>query len=104
MVRHIVLFRFRDDISSERVTEIMEGFGGLESEIPEIRDYSWGFNNSPEGLSHGLNAGFVMTFDSVEDRDRYLEHPEHRRYADTKARPNLASEGGVLVFDYASSK
>jgi len=100
MVRHIVLFQFRDDISNERVSEIMEGFGELKAEIPGIQDYSWGFNNSPEGLNRGLNAGFVMTFNAAEDRDRYLEHPAHRRYADTQARPNLSAEGGVLVFDY----
>lgn len=105
MIQHIVLFRFRDEIDERQIAEVMEGFGKLRETLPEIASFSWGFNNSPEGLNRGHQAGFVMGFQTDEDRARYLEHPEHKNYAGNVALPLLVGGvDGVLVFDYAGEK
>jgi hypothetical protein len=83
VLRHVVLFSFKDDASAEQVQSIVSGFGALPAAIPDIVAYEWGTNVSPEGLNDGFTHCFTLTFASAEDRDTYLTHPEHQRFVGT---------------------
>lgn len=95
-LRHVVLFGFREDASSEDVKKVEEAFSALPSKIPQIIGYEWGINNSPEGLNDGLTHCFLVTFKSEEDRAIYLPHPAHQDFVKV-LQPHLEK---AVVVDY----
>ena len=96
LLRHVVLFSFKNDASYDDVDAIVTGFAALPSSIPGITAYEWGTNVSLEGLNDGFTHCFTLTFASAEDRDAYIVHPAHRRFVEM-LKPSLAKS---LVLDY----
>lgn len=95
-LRHVVLFRFKDDASPEQIRAVEEAFVALPSKIPGIKGLEWGTNVSPEGLAQGYTHCFFLTFASEADRDAYLPHPAHKEFG-AILHPILDK---VLVVDY----
>lgn len=100
LLRHVVLFQFKDEVTKEQAQEVADEFAKLPKKIPEIADFEWGTDVSVENLSLGLTHGFLVTFRSEKDRDAYLPHPEHQKFVDL-VKPRLAK---AVVFDYWSKK
>lgn len=96
VLRHVVLFKFKEEATPENIKEIENAFSALPSKIPQIIDYEWGTNNSPEGLDKGLTHCFFLSFKSEEDRAIYLPHPDHKAFVQV-LRPHLED---VVVIDY----
>lgn len=96
VLRHVVLFKFRPETPAETLRIIEEAFNALPVEIPEIRGYEWGINNSPEGADKGFTHCYLLTFFSEEDREVYLPHPKHKAFGAVIS-PWLED---VLVVDY----
>jgi len=96
VLRHVVLFSFKESATESEITKVQEAFSALPSKIPQIQGYEWGLNNSPEGLDKGLTHCFLLTFKSEEDRAIYLPHPEHKAFGAILG-PHLED---VLVVDY----
>jgi hypothetical protein len=96
LLRHAVFFKFKESASQADVREVEEAFGALPEQIPEIYEYEWGTNNSPEGLNKGFTHAFFVSFLSEADRDVYLPHPAHRAFVDI-LQPHLED---VFVVDY----
>ncbi|MEO0340268.1 MAG: Dabb family protein [Bacteroidota bacterium] len=95
-LRHVVLFKFKEGTAEADIKKVEEAFSALPAKIPQIRDYEWGTNNSPEGLDKGFTHCFFLTFDSEEDRAIYLPHPDHKAFGDVLG-PHLDD---VTVVDY----
>ena len=96
MLRHVVVFKFKDDASPEDVKKVEDAFRALPSKIKEIKGFEWGTNNSPENLAQGFTHCFFLSFKSEEDRAAYLPHPAHKAFGDV-LKPYLDK---VLVIDY----
>ncbi len=96
VLRHVVLFKFTEETSASKLTEIETAFSQLPSKIKEIQDYEWGLNNSPEGLEKGFTHCFFVTFKTEEARSVYLPHPDHKAFVEL-ASPHIED---VLVVDY----
>ena len=97
-MRHVVLFKFKDGASAEQVKAIEEKFRGLKSRIPQIQDFEWGTNVSPENIAQGFTHCFFVTFKDAAARDAYLPHPAHKEFV-AAVGPVLDK---VLVVDYVS--
>lgn len=82
LLRHVVMFGFKDGTSQAEVDEIVRRFAELQNLVPGIEAFEWGDNNSPEGLNNGLSHCFLLTFGSTDARDAYLPHPDHTAFAD----------------------
>jgi hypothetical protein len=95
-LRHVVLFKFKKEATQKAIKNIENAFIALPSKIEAIKDFEWGLNNSPEGLSKGLTHCFFVTFNSEEDRTAYLPHPAHKAFV-ALLDPHLDD---VLVLDY----
>lgn len=95
-IQHMVLFRIKPEVTTEKITELFTLLAKLQQLIPGITYFAGGPYSSPEGLNQGYTHGFVMTFESVDARDTYLPHPEHER---VKALL-LACINSALVFDF----
>lgn len=82
LLRHVVLFKFKDTSAASDVKKVEEAFAGLAKKISLIKRFEWGKNNSPENLNQGLTHCFLVTFSSEKDRDAYLVHPEHKAFVE----------------------
>ncbi|SDM97922.1 Dabb family protein [Kriegella aquimaris] len=100
LLRHVVLFKFKEGTAPEKIKEIEDAFAALPSKIPQIISYEWGLNNSPEGLNKGLTHCFFLTFKSEEDRAIYLPHPDHKAFGALLS----GHLDDVTVVDYWASK
>lgn len=98
VMRHVVLFKFKDGASAEQVRGIEEKFKGLKARIPQILGFEWGTNVSPENHAQGFTHCFVLTFRDAAARDAYLPHPAHKEFG-SQLGPFLDK---VLVVDYVS--
>jgi len=96
VLRHVVLFKFKEGTSVEQVREIETGFCALPSKIDAIHDFEWGTDVGTQNLSQGFTHCFIVTFLSEADRDKYLPHPAHKEFA-TMLGQHLDK---VLVVDY----
>ena len=96
LLRHVVLFKFKDDTSDEQVRQIERAFCALPGKIPTIHDFEWGTDVSVENLQQGFTHCFVVTFRSRADRAKYLPHPAHKMFGELLG-PHLDK---VLVIDY----
>jgi len=100
LLRHVVMFKFKDDSKAEDVKKVEDAFKALPGKLPIIKDFEWGKNNSPENLNQGLTHCFLVTFSSDKDRDTYLTHPDHQAFVEI-LKPHLDK---VTVIDYWASK
>ena len=82
-LRHVVLFSFKDEASTDAVDKVVADFGKLPGQIPGIVSYEWGTNVSPEGLNDGFTHCFTLTFGSAQARDAYLVHQAHQDFVAT---------------------
>jgi hypothetical protein len=98
--RHVVLFKFHDNTSKEKVGSIVEAFRALCTELPFVKDFEWGQNSSPENLNEGYTHCFIVTFADEKGRDAYLPHPAHQAFCRTHLDPNLEK---VCVVDFTSN-
>ena len=96
MLKHVVLFKFKEATTPEKIKEVEQAFASLPAKIDVIKCFEWGTNVSVENRSEGFTHCFVVTFSSEADRDIYLNHPMHKEFG--------KSLGGcldkVLVVDY----
>ena len=98
LLRHVVLFRWKDGTPAAASRAIEEGFRALPGKIAEIADFEWGTDVSPEGLSQGFTHCFLVTFRDAKARDAYLPHPAHKEFV-ALLEPSLEK---ALVVDYVA--
>jgi hypothetical protein len=96
VLRHIVLYKFKDDLKPADVQEVVDAFAALPKKIEGIVAFEHGTNVSPEGKSEGLTHAFVVGFRDEKARDAYLVHPAHQEYV--KLVRDRREK--VVVFDY----
>ena len=96
LLRHVVMFGWKEGTDSVEIKKIIEAFKKLPSQITQIKAFEWGTNNSPEKLNQGLTHCFFVSFASEKDRDTYLVHPAHKAFVDIlKPAPDK-----ITVLDY----
>ena len=79
VLRHVVSFQFKDEVSAENKAQAIQIFVDLKDKIPEIIKFEGGQNINGKGQSRGLTHCFVLTFESEAARDIYLPHPDHMK-------------------------
>ncbi len=100
VLRHVVLFKFKEGTTKEQVKAIEAAFGALPSKIDTIRDFEWGTDVSPEGKSKGFTHCFFVTFADEKGRDVYLPHAAHKDFVKLVG-PQVED---VCVVDYWTQK
>ena len=96
--RHIVLFKFKADAPAAEIEKVEKAFAALKAKIDLIQDYEWGTNVSPEGKADGFNHCFFVTFKNKADLEKYLPHPEHKKFG--ASLKGLIDK--VMVVDYVA--
>ncbi|MBS1182708.1 MAG: Stress responsive alpha-beta barrel domain protein [Proteobacteria bacterium] len=99
MILHCVFLKMPAAATSADVLKLYGAVAALKPLVAGMLDFKAGPNVSPEGLGHGFQHGFIVTFTDATARDAYLVHPEHVKVGD---RIVAATEGGlegILVYD-----
>jgi hypothetical protein len=100
VLRHVVLFKFKDTSTPEQVRQVEQAFAALPERIDAIQDLEWGTNVSPENHAQGYTHCFLVTFRNEADRDAYLPHPAHKEFG-SMVGPHIDK---VLVVDFLGAK
>lgn len=96
ILRHVVLFKFKEDVTAAQIDEVAFEFAKLPSKIEAIVEFEWGTDVSVEGKSKGFTHAFVVGFRDAAGRDEYLPHEAHQDFVKLVG-PRLDD---VLVFDF----
>jgi heme-degrading monooxygenase HmoA len=96
VLRHVVMYKFKDDQTPAQVKEVIDAFAGLPKKVDTIIGFEHGTNVSKEGKSEGFTHVFVVTFKNEADLAAYLVHPAHDAYV--KVVRDRREK--VIVFDY----
>ena len=88
MIRHIVMWKFKEFAQGRTKKENLELVKGMLEELPSkidfIRSMEVNFNvNDKAGM---FDAVLISEFDTLEDVKRYRVHPEHMAISDYVAR------------------
>lgn len=75
MFRHVVFFKFRDDVREEAIEKASEMISGLKDQIDLIRSMELGRDTLQRPISYDLSL--TLTFDNVDDYLAYDAHPMH---------------------------
>ena len=112
---HIVLFKYKDDLSDEQKQIIKKKFMSLKKAskrngVPYIASIITGSQNSLEQLSKGYEQAFIVTFRSEGDRNYYVGTPAvadpqyydplHQEFKNFVEPYLNDGANGVLVFDF----
>ena len=100
MIRHVVLCRFRSDVSAAEIAEIFAALKALQGKISGILAIAAGRDNSPEGLQKGFTHAFSVDFIDAAARDAYLPHPEHQKVGAMIVAAAEGGIGGLAVVDW----
>ncbi|XP_024358821.1 stress-response A/B barrel domain-containing protein HS1 [Physcomitrium patens] len=96
VVKHILLLKFKDSISPDEQTALIQKYAALPNSISAMKGFEWGTDISVENMHQGFTHAFISTFDSPQGRDEYLVHPVH----DSFAKELLGAVDNALVFDF----
>ena len=96
VLRHVVMYKFQDDVTPTQLKEVIDAFAGLPKKVDTIIGFEHGTNVSKEGKSEGFTHVFVVTFNNEAGLAADLVHPAHE--ADVKVARDRREK--VIVFDY----
>jgi hypothetical protein len=99
MIRHIVLIRFRPDVSEDTISGLFSELREIEKKVSGIRDITSGRSESPEKIERGYMHGFVVDFDDWDALERYQTHPDHKALGGKLVANAIGGIDGILVLD-----
>ena len=82
VLRHVVTFQFKEEITPARRDQAIKDFLALKDEIPEIKSFEGGKDISVEGLNKEFTHCFILSFENEAARDIYIPHPAHKKLAE----------------------
>ena len=85
MIRHIAMFRFADDATPEQRQAAADGLRSLPDLVPSIRGFEVAVSLGIE--PNGADLCVAALFDDEDGWRAYIDHPDHRRVADTLIAP-----------------
>ena len=100
VLRHIVMYQFKPDVTPAQLQEVIDAFAGLPKKVNTIIGFEHGPNVSKEGKSEGFTHVFVVTFKNEKDLADYIAHPAHADYVKVVQ----GRREKVVVFDYWADK
>ncbi|UZD91255.1 Dabb family protein [Cognatishimia activa] len=100
MIRHIVLIKFKPEITEDRVKELFEELASVQSQLPGMRAISSGLSESPEKMERGFMHGFVADFADWDALEAYQDNADHQTLGAKLTEAAVGGKDGILCFDY----
>ena len=99
MIRHIVLIRFRPEVTETAIAAIFADLQGIRASLPGVLAITAGRSDSPEQMERGYRHGFIADFADWATLEAYQTHPEHKRVGAALVAGAIGGLDGILVFD-----
>ncbi len=100
LFRHVLLFKFKEGTTPEKIKEVETNFASLPVKISAIKCFEWGTNVSIENRSEGFTHCFIVSFADEAGLNEYMNNPDLKAFR--------KSLGGVLekyiAIDYWSNR
>ena len=97
MIRHIVLIRFRTDVTEEKIENILAALTPLCARLGV--SFVAGRSQSPEKIERGYMHGFTIDFPSWDSLQTYADDPDHKAFGGQLVAHAEGGVEGILVFD-----
>ncbi|MBN4049807.1 Dabb family protein [bacterium AH-315-M10] len=94
MIQRVVLIWFADGVEQEERQTLARTAAEILGSIELVRRVEVGLQVDIEA---GFDMSIVLLFHSLEDIQRYIPHPEHRRLVDEILRPRI---GGLKMYNF----
>ncbi len=103
MIRHIVLYRFKPEISPKEIEAVFTKLAKLKQLVSGIHSLEWGAYHGNANKNNGYSYG--LTVDVIDDSvfAVYSPHPLHMEVRQEMV-PMLQSDAPTLMFDFILSK
>lgn len=99
MIRHIVLIRFRADLTEDAIAGIFADLTALQDRMPGCAAVVSGRSESPERIERGYLHGFVADFADWDALAAYQADPGHKQFGAKLVASAVGGLDGILVFD-----
>ncbi|XP_042504189.1 stress-response A/B barrel domain-containing protein HS1-like [Macadamia integrifolia] len=96
VVKHVLLAKFKDDLSPEKIVELIISYANLVNLIEPMKAFQWGTDVSAENLHQGFSHVFESTFESVEGVAEYVAHAAHVEFLNLF----MPALDKVVIIDY----
>ena len=93
MIRHVVMFRLKEDATTAQVDDFLADLRSLPEIVPQVKGFS-------VGRDVGVNAGnfdvaAAVDFENLEGYLAYRDNPEHQRMIREKGSLIIAERSAV---------
>ncbi|GMI93940.1 heat stable protein 1, A. THALIANA HEAT STABLE PROTEIN 1 [Hibiscus trionum] len=96
VVKHIVLAKFKDDTTPDKIEQLIKAYANLVNLIQPMKAFQWGKDVSIENLHQGFTHVFESIFETTEGIAEYDAHPAHLEFANLF----LASADKIVIVNY----
>ena len=101
MIRHVVLFRLRADLTPDRRAAFLDAVASLGDEIPSVLAHRSGPNLRLQ--QDGWDVALLLDFADEEGFLAYKADAAHRRFIEEQARPCIAETARAQILVGAAS-
>ena len=101
MIRHIVLIKFKPEMSEQDISAVFAELHEIEGKLPGLLGISSGRSESPEQMERGYMHGFTADFKDWDGLQAYQDHPAHQAVGEKMVANAVSGKDGILVFDFA---
>ncbi|KDP37148.1 hypothetical protein JCGZ_06204 [Jatropha curcas] len=81
VVKHVLVAKFKQEISQEETEKLIKGYANLVNLIPPMKELHWGTELGLANMDQGFTHLFESTFESTEGVAEYIAHPAHVAFA-----------------------
>nr|7W6D_A Chain A, Olivetolic acid cyclase [Cannabis sativa]7W6D_B Chain B, Olivetolic acid cyclase [Cannabis sativa]7W6E_A Chain A, Olivetolic acid cyclase [Cannabis sativa]7W6E_B Chain B, Olivetolic acid cyclase [Cannabis sativa]7W6F_A Chain A, Olivetolic acid cyclase [Cannabis sativa]7W6F_B Chain B, Olivetolic acid cyclase [Cannabis sativa] len=99
-VKHLIVLKFKDEITEAQKEEFIKTYVNLVNIIPAMKDVYWGKDVTQKNKEEGYTHIVEVTFESVETIQDYIIHPAHVGFGDVYR----SFWEKLLIFDYTPRK
>lgn len=99
MIRHIVLTKFKPEVSDEAIMGIYNGLAAVTETVKGAANFTGGRSQSPERIERGYMHGFVIDFDSWDALQAYTDNQDHKALGGQLVANAVDGIDGILVLD-----
>ena len=87
MIKHMLLFRFKSDSTSESQQKVLRGLSDFPTHFPVMKNFGIGVNQSQrdQTFSHAM----TIEFETMEDLKGYLNSEYHEHFTASVFRPAI---------------
>ncbi|MFA6586092.1 MAG: Dabb family protein [Candidatus Paceibacterota bacterium] len=77
MIKHILLFKFKQGVCEEEKNKGIEMLRALEEKVPEIKEWEIGVQREKSDRLYDFAQ--VSSFENIEDMKNFGKNPEHEK-------------------------